>query len=85
MLVVHGRKYLSGEEFKACLKETEQNYFRFLASQACARRSLGQDFWKFHRDGLASIGYRLDWRVLGKWMPRAVLRKTWNAWDRIFE
>jgi glycosyltransferase involved in cell wall biosynthesis len=86
MLVTHGRDYLSTQEYDRCLKQAERQYFLYLASCACARRRENKDFWEFHRSGLASINYSLDWRLLAKWIPRALLEKTWGAfwawWDK---
>jgi glycosyltransferase involved in cell wall biosynthesis len=85
-LVVHGRDSLSEEEFKKCLSSAEKYYFVYLSKSALRFRS--REFWDLHRRGLASINYSLDWWLLGKWMPRAVLELTWNAfwltWDRLF-
>lgn len=87
MLVVHGRDYLSEQEYRECLKKAEREYFSFLSQRACARRREGGDFWEFHRKGLASVNYSLDWRLLAKWIPRAVMEKAWygawNTWDRL--
>lgn len=85
-VVAHGQDYLCEEEYSRCLRNAEQQYFLYLAKCACARHRKTREFWQFHRDGLASINYFLDWRVLGKWIPRALLEKTWDAfwarWDR---
>ena len=85
MLVAHGRRYLSPEEYDICLAEVETHYFRFLARRACAIRRSGQDFWDFHRHGLATIGVSLDWKCLRPWIPRALCEKAWDAfwgwWD----
>jgi glycosyltransferase involved in cell wall biosynthesis len=87
-LVVHGQDYLSRVEYERCLKDAERQYFRYLSRCACARHGRSREFWEFHRNGLASIHYTLDWRLLGKWIPRALLEKTsdtfWATWDRAF-
>jgi glycosyltransferase involved in cell wall biosynthesis len=89
MLVVHGRDYLSPEEYDRCLKGAERRYFLFLGKCACARHRWSGEFWEFHRKGLASIDYCLDTRLLRKWIPRALLEKTWDAfwarWDQAGE
>lgn len=82
MLVAHGRDYLSAEEYDRCLKQAEREYFLRLAKCACARRRETREFWEFHRNGLASINYSLDWKRLAKWMPRAVIEKAWDAFWR---
>lgn len=88
MVVVHGRNYLASAEYDTCLKESEKNYFRFLARMACARRQPTEQFWEFHRKGLEALGYVLDSRLLKKYIPRALVEKGidcgWRAWDRIF-
>jgi glycosyltransferase involved in cell wall biosynthesis len=80
LVVAHGRDYLSEEEYTRCVKEAARPYFTYLAKYACALHPAGREFWKFHRKGLESINYSLDWKVLGKWIPRALLQKTWDAW-----
>jgi glycosyltransferase involved in cell wall biosynthesis len=88
MLVVHGRDYLSEKEYDRCRKDFERQYFVYLARCACALRGKSSAFWEFHRNGLASVNYSLDWRLLSKWVPRALLEKTWDVlwarWDEIF-
>ena len=86
MLVAHGKDYLSGEEYSRCLKRAGRRYFRHLARRACALRRESKEFWDFHRSGLASVNYSLNWKLLGKWIPRALLEKCWDAfwaiWDK---
>lgn len=86
MLVAHGKDYLSKEEYDLCLKCAEREYFIHLTKAACALRPESRDFWEFHRTGLASINYSLGWRSLWKWVPRAILEKSWDAfwrrWDK---
>jgi glycosyltransferase involved in cell wall biosynthesis len=86
MLVAHGRDHLSQEEFAQCLKDAERPYFLYLSSSVCALHRQSPKFWEFHRNGLASIDYSLDWRLLIKWIPRALMEKGWNAfwarWDK---
>jgi len=86
MVVAHGRDYLSAEEYDRCLNDAERQYFLYLAKCACKLDRMSREFWEFHRNGLASINYSLDWRLLAKWIPRALLEKTWEAfwrrWDK---
>ena len=79
MLVEHGRDYLSEEEYRKNLKRVEREYFLFLSKRACARHRESQDFWEFHRKGLASVNYSLDWRLLAKWIPRALAENAWQG------
>lgn len=75
-VVAHGRNYLDGHEYDQCLKEAEGEYFLYLARCASALRRPSADFWRFHREGLAAINYSLDWRLLAKWVPAALLEKA---------
>ncbi len=83
--VLQGRKYLSPEEYNACLRGAERCYFHYLAKCACAIHGSGKEFWKLHRSALATIGYVLDWRILYKWVPRAILEKAWGAFWRMWD
>ena len=86
MLVVHGRDYLSQEEYDRCLKTAEHQYFLYLARRACALRRPSPDFWEFHRKGLASVNYSPGRRPLWRWLPRALAEKNLGSflgrWDR---
>ena len=89
MLVAHGRNFLDAQEFDRCLRDAERNYFHYLAKCACARHRKSSEFWEYHRNGLAAINYSLGWRLLGKWIPGAVLEKTCDiilsAWEKVFD
>jgi hypothetical protein len=76
-LVEYGRDYLSEEEYDYCRRDAERTYFLFLGEAALQGRD--QKFWEFHRKGLASIKYPLDWRLLGKWIPIAMLENPKRA------
>jgi glycosyltransferase involved in cell wall biosynthesis len=88
MLVAHGQDYLSEQEYVRCLALAERRYFSGMARLACIlRKNQRKDayFWKFHKQALASVNYALNWGVLIKWLPRAVIdkgwRKFWAIWD----
>lgn len=87
LLATQGKDYLSEQEFKHCLRKVKREYFLFLSKCACARHRESQEFWDFHRRGLAAVGYRLNWWLLARRAPRAVLEKTWasawQAWDQL--
>lgn len=87
MLVVHGRDYLSDEEYGRKLKQAEYEYFSFLSKCASAWHRESSDFWEFHRKALASVNRSLDWRLLAKWIPQALAEKAWHRawglWNRI--
>jgi len=84
IVVAHGRDYLTAEEYRRCLKDAERCYFLYLGR--CALRGRSREFWEFHRNALASIKYVLSSRRLAKWIPRALLEKTWETfwthWDK---
>lgn len=84
-VVVHGKKYLSATEYQWCLRDKKKVYLRYLAKSACALRGYGPEFWTLHRNALATIGYTLDWRLLYKWMPRAMLHKLWDVFWRLLD
>ncbi len=82
VVVVHGRHYLSDEEYGLCLKDIEYRYFQHLGRSRLRGRE--NKFWEFHRKGLAAIGYRLNSWMLGKLVVRAILEYAGNpkhAWD----
>lgn len=86
LVVAHGRDFLSPEEFSQCLKEVELRYFLYLGKCVCKFKRMSPEFWDFHRNGLASINYSLDWRLLWRWLPRAFIENVWEGfwrrWDR---
>jgi glycosyltransferase involved in cell wall biosynthesis len=84
VVVTHGRNYLSEEEYHRCRKDAERRLFLYLSR--CALRGRNRDFWETHRQGLAPLGYTLNGWLMGKWIPRALLEKTWETfwawWDK---
>lgn len=85
-LVAHGRHYLSSKEYSRRLKQVERKYFLHLTQSACAlRRSEPKEFWDFHRKGLVSIDYAFDWKKVVRWLPRALVEKTWGAYWRMWD
>jgi glycosyltransferase involved in cell wall biosynthesis len=75
-VVVHGRTYLSNNEYAECLQDAEREYFRFLG--LAALQGKGEEFWTFHRNCLASIQYRLDNIFFVEWISRAILEFAGN-------
>ena len=75
-VVKYGRDHLFQDEYQECLKDAEYHYLLFLGKSALRRRD--QRFWEFHRKGLASIGYSLDWRLLSKWVALAIVDYVGN-------
>ena len=86
-IVVHGRNYLSEDEYQACFKVAERNYFYFLGWSAVQGRDA--KFWEFHQERLASIGYSLNFAFMAKWIFIVLLdhignpKRTWEyVWPR---
>lgn len=83
LLVAHGQDFLSREEYSRRLRQVKRRYFLFLTQSACALRQQPQEFWEFHRRGLASIHCAFDWKAFLRWLPRALVEKSWSAlWRR---
>jgi len=78
MLVAHGRDCLSEQEYFQCLKRAEREYFMCLTKLACSPGGRRREFWDFHKKGLESVNYTLDWKILVKWLPLALVEKCWN-------
>lgn len=76
LVVVHGREFLSDEEYSQCLRDAQLRYFLFLGKAALRRKR--RDFWEFHRSLLPSIGYSLDWKCLSKSISLALFDYVGN-------
>lgn len=50
----YGEDFLSEEESRECLRAIESKYFTFLGSKMIQGR--GEDFWSYHRNGVAYVG-----------------------------
>jgi glycosyltransferase involved in cell wall biosynthesis len=57
-LLRYGPQYLSENELKKRLSEAIRNYYRYLGKQVYERRD--QEFWRFHKGKLATLGYPLS-------------------------
>lgn len=57
ILVKFGPVFLTEEEFQLQLSESLKAYYRILVKAIWQRRD--DDFWKFHKDGLKTLGYPL--------------------------
>jgi glycosyltransferase involved in cell wall biosynthesis len=91
--VLHGRNYLSQDEYQYLLNQAERRYFLFLAASAIE----GKDakFWEFHRQHLATINYDLNSAFMAKWValvlldyagnPKRTFEYFWPRRKRIFE
>jgi glycosyltransferase involved in cell wall biosynthesis len=91
-VIAHGRNYLSEDEYRFCFKDAERKYFYFLGRSAL--QGSDPEFWKFHRERLASINYDLNFMFLAKWSlivllddignPKRTLEYLWPRRKRIF-
>lgn len=91
-IIAHGRNYLSEDEYRYFFKDAEYTYFYFLGRSALQGKD--PDFWKFHRERLASISYSLNSAFMAKWMlivlfddignPKRTLEYLWPRRKRIF-
>jgi glycosyltransferase involved in cell wall biosynthesis len=61
-LAQFGRQYLAPDEFDRLWRTRERHYRSFLAEAWLARRDAG--FWKFHEQGLATVGDAIDRKAL---------------------
>lgn len=62
----HAHRFLSASEYRRCLRETRAGYYRALARRTLMRtlRPQRDDFWEYHRHGLATAGMTLEPRRL---------------------
>jgi len=67
----YGRKYLSPAEFAQVDAFSRSGYFRLLGQAYFTRRN--PDFWRYHREGLATIGYQLRWYRLWRYLALALI------------
>jgi glycosyltransferase involved in cell wall biosynthesis len=91
-LVGHARNYLSEDEYRLCLKGAETSYFYFLGMSALQGKDA--EFWKFHRQRLASINYSVNFAFMAKWIlvvlfdyignPKRTCEFLWPRRARIF-
>jgi glycosyltransferase involved in cell wall biosynthesis len=69
-VVKYGPKYLSAEEQKSRIDELLRSYYHFLGEQIYNRRD--QEFWNYHKNQLAALGYPLS-------LPRLTATATSHA------
>ena len=75
LLVKFGPIYLSDKEFKVQLEYTLKEYYLFLVKALWSKRT--DEFWKFHLDGLNTLGYpinKIAFRIL--WLLSVLERMT---------
>lgn len=87
-LVLYGRRFLTDEEFGACLSRSLREYYNLLAV-SLMRRPHDNQFWEYHRQQLdEAVGFsrmrlaRATAARLGKALlsPYATAEKLWNMW-----
>jgi hypothetical protein len=59
LLVKHGEKYLSAEELRRRTREVLREYYECLGKEVLKGREA--EFWRYHREKLADLGYPLSW------------------------
>jgi hypothetical protein len=92
IIIAHGRYYLLEDEYPGYVKAAERTYFYFLGKSALQGK--GPEFWKFHRERLASIGYSVNSVFMAKWIlivlfdhignPKRTWEYLWPRRNRIF-
>jgi len=81
-IIAHGRNFLPEDEYRYFLNEAEHTYFFFLGRAALQGQP--PEFWKFHKERLASIGYSVDFAFMAKWISLVLLDDIGNP-KRTFE
>jgi len=76
-LLTYGPLYLSGRELSHRLKNAVSAYYRFLALNYFLR-ARGDDFWRYHHDKMAELGYPLTRLRLLRAGVTAILREIAN-------
>jgi hypothetical protein len=58
VLTRHGRDFLTPQEYARAYRQTRGTYYDRLADGVLKRK--GAAYWKYHREGLAEIGARVE-------------------------
>lgn len=66
--------FLEAGEAAAVRRESKRTYYRVLAREALRFR--GRTFWRYHADGLRTLGNPVDWLCLATQIVRELLRLT---------
>jgi glycosyltransferase involved in cell wall biosynthesis len=90
MMQRYAAKFLDSEEAATLKRESKAEYYRVLAHQAMKGREA--KFWRYHEEGLKSLGESIDWTYLSLqigrealWMaanPGATIAKAIRAWKK---
>jgi glycosyltransferase involved in cell wall biosynthesis len=77
LLMEYGPIYLNGKEYNRRLTERLDQYYWFLARSLFEGK--GKEFWNFHKDGLKSLGFNLNWgKVVKRMSKKALIRKVFG-------
>jgi glycosyltransferase involved in cell wall biosynthesis len=58
LYVIHGRTYLSPDEYRLNLEKKLKSYYHFLAANAFDLREI--NFWQYHKEGFKKIGLHFN-------------------------
>lgn len=72
----YGRSFLDAYEYERAFSRTKNDYLEYLVQNVFIGG--GKAFWEYHKNGLATIGYRLNIRELRVHILRAVLDIGFN-------
>lgn len=75
-LTTYGREYLSPQELDACINNTLNEYYNYLASAALKFRN--RKFWNYHVKRLQEVGYPLSKTRLAKAVAIKFLKVLFN-------
>ena len=71
-----GEHFLNPSEYAACIRDTEQWYYRDLGRQwirgRTTARERDREFWSYQQRGLSSIGEEVDWKRVRRSAARIV-------------
>jgi glycosyltransferase involved in cell wall biosynthesis len=70
-LLKYGHRVLNDEEYRRCYRHTGGTYFRLMGGKFLTNHDPA--FWKYHRQGLASVGYELTKLRLCRWALSAII------------
>jgi hypothetical protein len=86
VLKKYGPRYLDEEELARVVRERLRNYYRYLGGQVYKGRNL--DFWVYHQEKLARLGYPLSWLRVGAYAAPplfAALQSPIRTFDAILD
>lgn len=66
MITKFGKHYFENSEFYETYNNIKKPYFRFLARNILERRN--KEFWNYHTEGMGTVGYRLRYKELMKYL-----------------